>query len=195
MKISVSEKITESLIKQGAVPQDDKELYEFGIRQGIMFILNVLTTIIIGLAVGMFWQSVVFLIVYYPIRSYAGGYHTNSPITCYLTSVPLTLFVLYGIKLPPWNNYYIIFVLAIALLVVFVFAPVEDSNKPLDQLERKVYKRKARIMFSALALFVTIFLLLGLEQVALCFMMAALLASIMLILGVLKNKRIVKEEA
>jgi len=195
MKISVSEKITESLINQGAVPQEDKELYEFGIRQGIFLILNILTTAVLGLAVGMLWQSVVFLIVYYPIRSYAGGYHTNSPLTCYLFSVPLTLFVLFGMKLLPWSIASILIVFVIALVVVVSLAPVEDSHKPLDQLERKVYKRKTCIMFALLSGFVIAFLSFGLEQIALCLVMAALTVSIMLLLGVLKNKRIVKEKA
>lgn len=195
MTTSVPEKIVNSLINNGAVPQEDKELYEFGIRQGIMFLLNILTTVVIGLAVGMFWQSVVFLIVYYPTRSYAGGYHTNSPLSCYLLSIPLTLFVLFGMKLLPWNRYSILIVLALAFTIVFSLAPVEDSNKPLDQLEKKVYKHKARIILSLLAGFAIAFLFLGAEQLSLCFVMAAMLASIMLILGVLKNRRIVKEKA
>ncbi|QOX63365.1 accessory regulator AgrB [Anoxybacterium hadale] len=195
MITNVSEKIVNSLINNGTVPQDDKDLYEFGIRQGIMFLLNILTTVVIGLAVGMFWQSVVFLTVYYPIRSYAGGYHTNSPLSCYLLSIPLTLFVLFSMKLLPWNRYSVLIVLALAFTIVFSLAPVEDSNKRLDQLEKKVYKRKARIILLLLTSFAIAFLFLGAEQLSLCFVMAAMLASIMLILGVLKNKRIVNEKA
>ena len=195
MKIQIAEKIANALVDLGTVPLEDKELYEYGIRQGILLVINIITAALIGLVVGMAWQSMVFLIVYYPIRSYAGGYHANHPLTCYLFSIPLILIVLMGIKLIPWNNYAILAVLVLAGLIIGLLAPVEDFNKPLDQIERKVYRRKTLIYLSGLSCIIVIALLLNLEQIALCLMMAAVTVSIMLILGVIKNRRIGQEKA
>lgn len=194
MKTNVPGKITDSLVHAGAVPIEDKALYEFGIRQGIFLVINIATAVLIGLLSGMLWQTVIFLIAYNPIRSYAGGYHAGTPLVCYLISIPMVVGVLFGIKLIPWNGYAVAIVLILTGVVIWLLAPVEDANKPLDQLERKVYGRKARIYMVVLAGLAVVLWFAELKQSSLSIVMALGVASVMLIFGAIKNKKL-KEKA
>ncbi len=194
MKTNVPGRIADSLVHVGAVPSEDKALYEYGVRQGILMVINFVTAVLIGLILGMVWQTIVFLIAYIPVRSYAGGYHAGTNLTCYLLSVPLVLTVLLGIKLVPWNGYLCLITLFCAAVIIEILAPVEDSNKPLNEREKVVYKKRARgftaFLFGvAIALWFT-----GIKQSSLSIVMALGVAAVMLILGAAKNRIRIKEE-
>lgn len=189
MKFDVSEKIVKSLITIGVVPSDDKDLYQYGIRHGILMVINVLTIILIGFILGMVWQSIVFILAYIPVRTYSGGYHASTELKCYLFSVALIFVVLIGIKLIPWNAYICSIVTLCALMIIIRLAPVEDLNKPLEQKEKAVYKRRARIILVLLIGLALLFWLVGSTQIAISIIMAIGVAAVMLVLGIIKNSK------
>ena len=189
MKINLSEKIIESMVATGVVPSEDKDLYQFGLNQGLIMIVNVLSAILIGLILGMLWHSIVFMLSYIPIRSYAGGYHASTQLKCYWLSNALILAVLLGIKLIPWNGYILSAISLCAGIIIFWLAPVEDLNKPLRQIEIVIYKRRARFLFVLLLILTFLFWFAGKEQISVSILMALQVVSVMLILGVLKNSR------
>ena len=194
MKTNVPGKIADSLVHAGAVPSEDKALYEYGIRQGILTVINIVTAVLIGLILGMVWQTIVFLIAYTPIRSYAGGYHAGTPLMCYLLSIPMIIAVLFGIRLIPWNGYIFTFVIICAGIAIIMLAPVEDANKPLDQLERAVYRKRSRMVLVVLSIAAVILWFAGIKQSSLSIAMALGVIAVMLILGAVKNGNLTIEE-
>lgn len=91
-----------------------------------------------------------FLIVYIPLRKYAGGFHAKSSERCILYS---SLVILYIILLNKWlryvsNGYDKVIEICFMLLLVFVWhvAPIEAQNKQLDREERGKYRRKVHII-------------------------------------------------
>ncbi|MGI6730844.1 MAG: accessory gene regulator ArgB-like protein [Anaerovoracaceae bacterium] len=195
MKQNISRKITDSLVNAGIVPSEEKELYEYGIRQGIIMIINLATVILIGIILGMLVLCIVFMVAYIPIRTYAGGYHAGTQLTCYLLSIPFMLISLIAIKLIPWNIFICIMILLFVSVVLYRLVPVEDLNKPLDKIEVAVYRRKALIIASFLYFTSILLWLLGLRQVSASIIMALLMISQMLILGAFKNSKAKHREA
>lgn len=192
---NLSERITSSLVNAGAAPSEDKALYEYGIRMGILMVINIATALLIGLFIGMVWQCAIFLIAYNPVRTYAGGYHANTPLACYLLSIPMILVVLLGIKMLPWNGYFCAIALFCSIVIIAILAPVEDSNKPLNEREKVVYKGKARA-YSAVFFGAAMMLwFAGFEQISLSIVMALGVAAVMLVLGAIKNRNLLKEKA
>jgi accessory gene regulator B len=187
MKNDVPAKITESLIKAGAVPPEDSALYEFGIRQGIFLVINIATAVLIGLFLGMVWQCIIFLIAYNPVRKYAGGYHAGTPVACYLISIPIITAALLGIRLIPRNGYVCAIELFITLMIIVLLAPVEDQNKPATEREKKVYGRRAGIYSAVLSGLAMTLWFAGMKQISLSIVMALGVAAVMLILGAIKN--------
>lgn len=189
MKHDISERIADSLVNAGAAPAEDKALYEYGIKMGILLVINIATALLIGLLLGMVWQCVIFLVAYNPIRSYAGGYHARTSLNCYLLSIPMMLVVLLGIRMIPWNAYLCLICLFIAVMVIGFLAPVEDPNKPLNEREIMVYGRRARIYSILLSGAAIILWFAELKQTSLSIVMALGVAAVMLILGAIKNRR------
>jgi len=195
MMANISERITQSLINAGAAPAEDKALYEFGIRQGILLVINIATAVLIGLLLGMFWQSIIFLLTYNPVRTYSGGYHARTPLACYLLTIPITMAVLMGIKMLPWNVYLCVIALFCSVVIIEILAPVADPNKPLNEREKIVYKGRART-YSAVFFGAALMLwFAGMKQVSLSIVMALGVAAVMLVLGAIKNGKIIEEKA
>ena len=104
---------------------------------GITVLLNLISTIVIGVIAGKVFESIAFLVFYIPLRSYAGGYHASTPRRCYFIFIVIIMAMLLFIIL-----------LLVGMVVCFAFAPVEDKNKPLDRDEISVFKKRAYLILS-----------------------------------------------
>ena len=166
---------------------DEKELYVFGINQCLNMILNILTALFIGILFGKVFQIWLFMLAYIPLRSYAGGWHSRTPLRCYVFSVIMLIVVSVGMKylsLTEWVNYAVLFV---AALVVIILSPVEDKNKPLDELEHKVYKKRA-VIIAAIELVISGLLkIAGLDSLFFAVVYSFAVLGFMLIIGTIKN--------
>ncbi len=145
---SIAEKITTQLELNNAIKSEDRAIYRYGIQQGLSIILNLITTLLIGILTGMFWESMIFTAAYMFLRRYAGGFHAKTPVRCYLYSTTMVVAVLLAIKLLPMTKivYFCLFV--VGVLAIFIFAPVEDKHKPLDETEQCVYRKRTRLVLA-----------------------------------------------
>lgn len=187
MKISFVEKFGDLLVQNKVISFEEKELFIFGLQQGLIIILNVISSIIIGYIFGMIWQSIVFMVMYIPLRSYVGGYHARTQLRCYLFSLVLISLVLWGVKSIPWTSFICLIVSVIVGIIIFLFAPRADENKPLDDIETVVFKKRARIIYCAQELILLVFLFLGWTELAYCLVMTFVAMGFMLFLDILKK--------
>jgi accessory gene regulator B len=72
-------------------------------------------------------------------------------------------------------------------IIIIVLAPVEDSNKPLDEIEANVYKKRTSTVLIVEICVFLIATVLGLDQIVYCITVSLLVLSVMLILGKIKN--------
>lgn len=143
----LSKKLTQELQKQKLLGEADRELYEYGFRQGFMVILNVATTVMIGILFQMVWESLLFLLAYIPLRSFAGGYHAKTPSRCYVLSVCMIVVVFAIIRFLITDNLLVYIGCSLAgAAAIYILSPVETSTKPLDKIEKEMYQYKARII-------------------------------------------------
>ena len=80
-------KIVNNLVHSGVIKEEDAEIYIYGINQILTSVLSVSSALIIGLIFGVFPEIAVFMAAYIPLRSFAGGYHAKTPLSCYVFSV------------------------------------------------------------------------------------------------------------
>lgn len=186
---SISLKITQTLIKYGCIPKEDAELYSYGFRQLFMMILNLSITLILGIILNEFWQSIVFSLGYIPIRSFAGGYHAKTPQMCTIFSSLMILIVLLIMKFIPLPNIVILLIWIISLIIILALSPVPDTHKPLDDIEKVVYRRKTIVLLIINSIGIIISMVFYLKIIYYSLVLALFCLSIMLILGKLKNFR------
>jgi accessory gene regulator B len=183
------DRVAKRLADYGSIPEEDQELCAYGLQQGLVLTVNLVTTLIIGLAWGMVWHSVVFLIAYVPLRSYAGGYHAKTPRRCYLLSILLIMTVLALVRLLPWTIALSAAFASGASILILELSPVATYNKPLDSLEIARYGQRTRLIL-LLELGVLGFALgLGWRFIVPGISMALVVLSIMLVLGSVQNRR------
>lgn len=187
MNVHLFNKITEKLIENETIAAEDKELYEFGLKQAASSFLNIITTLFIGFILSMVWQSIIFMVTYIPLRSYAGGYHARTPLRCYVFSVVLTVCVLFTMRFIPQDIVLIGILLLGAGIVLFIFAPIGDKNKPLDEVEVRVFKKRMRIVLFIQMVFCGLVWVLGFTWITLCMIVSIAVASVMVMVGVVNN--------
>lgn len=186
-------KLTDILVRQSIIEEEDKELYSYGMEQGIVTLFNFATAIAVGFVFGMVCETIIFTAAYMPIRIYAGGYHSKTRVRCYFTSILLLVAVLLGIKY--LSFIYLVSILLISMVVIIVLSPVANSNKPLVGAEEKVYRKKAIIYAFVLFVLCTVFKGFNLSIVSDSIAMAIAATAFMLILGKIKNHFISRQNS
>ena len=184
---SVVQRLTNQFVVNGIIRDEDREIYYYGLYQGILIIANVVTTIILGFLFKMVWQSILFLVAYIPLRIYGGGYHAKTQSRCYLFSVVLTSLVLLAIKFIPMTDFNILGFAGVGGIIVLGLAPIGDSNKPLNQLEKGIYKGRASIILFIEILVAISLLVLNFTDIAMVMSISVCTLGFMLVLGRIKS--------
>lgn len=179
----LSGNITEQLIENGTIKPEDKDIYSYGVEQSFVILMNLVTTLVIGLCFGMIWQSIIYMIIYLPLRSFAGGYHARTVLRCYIFGIILAIADLSINKLIPATDLVISIMTLLAGIIIFILAPVETANKPLDHTELSVYRKRTRIILLSDICIITILLAFDLNSIALCIGVALMVLSFMVVLG------------
>ena len=155
----IADLFTEWLVEREIIRKEGQELYTYGFWQGCVLLFNFLIVAIIGIITGMFWQSIVFTIAYGLLRPFAGGFHARTQRKCYVYSGLLLVLALGMLRWVQWDVITCMLIVLVSGCVVLKLAPVEDENKPLDDVEVVVYKRRSRIVCGILSMTVSILLL------------------------------------
>lgn len=184
--MNLSERLTDKLLKMQIINYEEKNLYYYGFKQGFLLLLNMITIIMIGIIFNMIWQSVIFMVAYSILRVYAGGYHASTPFNCYLFSVVMITAVLWLIKVISWNGLICFIISIVSGIIILLMAPVEDANKPLDQEEKRIFKKRTNLVLGVLIGFALLFWFTGGKQISICIIMGICLISVMLLLGKIK---------
>jgi accessory gene regulator B len=142
---TIASKISESVIQSGMLPEEDQDICEYGLQQLFTILLNVFTAIWIGYLFGLVLESIVALVVFIPLRTYAGGFHFNNPILCYVAS---SLTVCMQMMFVKYTHLQYSMILASILLVILIanLAPVASENKPLSKKETIKYKKTTQLI-------------------------------------------------
>lgn len=137
----LSEKITDYIIKAGAISKESYVIYQYGFQIGLEMLSCFLVCFGIAICLHMIPQFLVFTGVFMLLRTYAGGLHLNSYFRCFICStiVQTTILLIdaqYTIILPiAWG-----IILSSAALIL-INTPVENINRVLDEDEKRHCKR------------------------------------------------------
>lgn len=184
----LSIKITDKLEANGTISKSNRELYEYGLRQMMLSFVNICTTLLIGIAMSMVFEAVIFTCAYIPLRVFAGGYHAKTPQRCWAISAIMLILNLLVIKCLSDVSNWILVLSLIAFVLTIKLSPVDNCNKPLDEIEIKRYRLASRaILFLELAVLIVL-LTLDAGNISSCVELVWISLSFMLTVGIAKNK-------
>lgn len=140
---SISGTIANTLWTQGIIQEEDIDTCRYGLDVFISSALEIASILLIAAFIGNFIEAVLLFTAFIPLRVYAGGYHADTKLKCYLISLGV-----YGIFTVIMNilpqGLYSVLSLSVAifsLIMVLIAAPVVHKNKTVNDIERKYYRK------------------------------------------------------
>jgi accessory gene regulator B len=146
--------------------------------------------LLVGIIMSLFYEALIFILVYSLLRKYTGGYHSSNNKYCLLISclvmviAMLIVKVLYTIKF----NFIFYMIIIILSIIISVLTPVDDINKPFEDIEIQIYGIKSRLLvlvFVIISFLLTLFRIDYYETIIVAFLITAS----MLLLGIKKSPR------
>lgn len=182
--------IARKLVISGSIPSEDAELYAYGFFLLLSKELYLILISILGAVLGIFWQSILFYLLFSVLREYAGGIHAKTELGCML-STTLALFLSVGTLrylVQSQNSVAALVLLSFGFVVIVFLSPLDTPEKPLSSSERQYFQRVSRGIGAAYAI-------LGIGSAiagwSLLYILAVLeaLAGILLLGGFLRERR------
>ncbi len=187
-----AKKIAEYLVKCGEISNNDYEVeyYRYGIEVALSSLLNLAIIIIIGIISMHIIESLIFLIVFIFVRQVTGGYHADTYFKCnlYLCLSFILLLISYDFFSNNNNVYLVTAINIVSLLIISIFSPVENKNKPIAKANRKGLKIKS-IVFSIIISIISIILHCKSIKYGSILPLILLLISMLIIVAKLKERR------
>lgn len=189
----ISEILTEYVIKSGAAAPESYVVYQYGFQVGLEMLCSFMICCFMAILLHMILQFIIFTIIFMLLRTYAGGIHLESFLSCLVCSVSVQtlVFIIQKFLILPLFVCWIFILFCSAVIVMK--APVDSRNRELTYNEKKLYKKTTKRIVYAIILF-SIILSIS-ENNRLVFLVALILFAIMIsqYMGEVKNK-IVNEE-
>lgn len=134
-----------TLAEKNIINEQDIEIVSHGITVGIRLCINTVLTLMLGAVLGMAFESVFFIIMFSAVRSYAGGFHFEKPLFCYIMSSAAIILSLLIAKSVPSDYIGLLNIVlsAASMTVLLRFAPIGTASKPLDDKEKVFFRKKA----------------------------------------------------
>lgn len=186
----ISENIVNNFSKNKSLTTEEKEEYNYALNIFLSYALHLVTLLVIVFFTKMYWQGILYNFAYIFLRTYAGGFHAKSPKVCYFFSIFLCTAALLIIKYTDYNFNSIVAQSIVSYLIIMLLSPVEDKNKPLDEIETKVFRLRARIIATIYLVSIFIALFLNFYSFAFVISLCLTILSVMVILGLIKNRLI-----
>lgn len=182
----LSEKITDYIVKSGAISEKSYAIYQYGFQIGLEMLSCFLVCFGIGLYLHMLPQFFVVTGIFMLLRTYAGGVHLNSYLGCFICSIAVQTIILlinsqYTIVLPiAWG------IILISAALILKNAPVENINRELDADEKRHCKNVTIKILVGVLFFSVVCTVVRLDNIVSLISLTILIVSISQYIGIIK---------
>ncbi|AEF95047.1 Accessory gene regulator B [Desulfotomaculum nigrificans CO-1-SRB] len=145
----LSQKLANYLVKhKGIEDRDQQEILAFGAEVLLGLFSGIFITLCLGYLLDLHILIFYMLLASFMIRKTAGGAHSAHPFNCLLITVASYNLLAYiardtVIYVQHFLSYFLIGTFIIGIIVVYMKAPVESPQKPLNLEQRKVLRKLA----------------------------------------------------
>lgn len=165
--------------------------FVYGLEKRLTTIVISIPFLLLAIVMSNIPCAVAFFFSYFFVKKYIGGFHANTFLGCLLFSL-LSEVLLLSIVYPALNTIRIICCAIISIMVIYILAPYSHPNMHLTDSETAACKKSSRIRILVIAAIVVLTIVLGLEKIAKGVTLGIILASFLLCLGHIFDRRISK---
>ncbi|MCF6466095.1 accessory gene regulator ArgB-like protein [Clostridium sp. Cult2] len=176
------------LITNKIIDIKDRDIYIYGLELLISTLFTSLSILILGFFVGELTSAIVYLSVYFFLKSYTGGYHAKHYYECYIYSILvfIVLIIIKNATLSVYQPFIGVLSLMFSMVIVFKLAPVENKNNPKTKEEIIKNKKIARRRILVLGIIIILGYIVKAELIDLWFMLA--ITELSIAYSILKQK-------
>lgn len=134
--------IADYLMQGDTIEKEDYDIYVYGYETLLDSILQLGILCLLGLLTHNGDKTLLFLLVFCPVRKYTGGYHAGTKLGCSLITFSVwgIIMVCSDLIQPPlWGK---VLVCSAMLILTYRLAPIEHPDKPIGE-ERTRYRKLA----------------------------------------------------
>jgi len=145
--ITIVEKLIDFMESNGAISREDRAVYVYALKTIAILGGNIIISLLIGFGLRMPLYCILLLIAIILLRSDAGGYHAENAWVCYFLSCMGLVLALLWVKAElPFQVWITVSLAVLFYFFILRYAPLEAEHKPLDQRERKIIGKRARVI-------------------------------------------------
>lgn len=182
--------MTNYYLKKKVIVEDKYEIYLYGFKLIIADIINYIIIITLGIILKKLPESIIFLITLCGLRQFTGGFHAKtfwlcrtSMVITYISVLIITNFI-ENLKVEILTT---VLINIFSIIVIMIFAPIENVNKRLSKAQRKSNKIKS-IIASILLSTTSVMLGVGDIKIGVTISITLLAVVILMIIGRISQK-------
>ena len=142
MLTHMAQGLSSFFISRDIIKEEERKVYDYCFEILLATVINLFAMVILAFASGTIIPTICFIVGFIAIRATAGGFHAETHIGCFIILISLYILYLFLLLIIPNFILSIITVIfcIISWLLVAIFSPVEDYNKPFSKGEYKKFK-------------------------------------------------------
>lgn len=188
----ITNKILAYLRSQNQLSDNPTEVsvYKYGIEITLSSLLNFILIVSIGIITGYFFESLLFLLCFVPLRQYTGGYHANTYFKCnlYFCVCFAILLAIYTLTKASCSALCVTGINLFSVFSIGYFCPIENKNKKVADKDKKKFKIIAVIISSVVSI-VSIILTIFNVEYGILISYTVLLVVVLIYIAVLRERR------
>lgn len=186
----LSNRLADFLCKKNIVPCEEKEIYVYGYEIIISTVIGAVLVFVTAVLLGRIPEAIVFFLIFVITRQFCGGYHAQTRIMCSVTFfVCYLLFLAVNAAIAETYTWWLHLIILIPYAAVILgYAPIENKNKPLDDYEKRINKKKS-IAASVVWFFVSFVLLFIKPILASAAALTLLIIALLMMIEIIKTRR------
>lgn len=168
----------------------DRTVYIYGVEIILSTLLEIISILVSAIFLSSFIKGIVFIVVFFTLRIFAGGYHAETYKKCFCITcgVFLAVLLIANIVLKLSDEKILWVLLYLAITYIIVRAPVLNKNQPLSKSEI-VNNVKLTTIFGVGYIFICIgFLQYNKELLSMTICTICSVAVLMLITDIIKSE-------
>ena len=141
----LSSRISDVLVMGGIIKDTDRDKCSYGIDIMFSSVMQLLLILIISVFIGNIVETLLFFLMFIPLRIYAGGYHADSRGRCFIILVCVYIIFCFLVEIESERLYAVMICvgLVFSMFMVLITAPVLHSRKHLTKNEINVFRKIA----------------------------------------------------
>lgn len=170
------------------------DIYIYGIELILSSLIGTVLVFGLGIVSGYAVESIIFMVSLSAVRIFSGGYHAYTYLKCnmiFVISAVLSLlcYQFYCLYLLDFHNLIMGILFLLSLILLLVFAPIENPNKKIDDSDRNKFKiLSVIVLLSEMIFCMLMYGLFGFYQV-LMILPAVLAEDIAILVEIILRKR------